>query len=163
MKKILILIPEHFRKRRKPRPSIRPCSHPNSRLWPNPHSALAGWKGFLQADAYQGYNALYAGDIVEAACWAHTRRKYLEAEKSDRRATGVLGLIQNLYRVEKHIKGVCSRLGWSFDSPGEDGDKAEEFRRRRRAKKSIPISPPPSGMGLTRGDTCVTYLTGFRA
>ena len=30
----------------------------------HPHGALAGWKGFLQADAYQGYNALDGGDIV---------------------------------------------------------------------------------------------------
>jgi hypothetical protein len=40
---------------------------------------LADWSGVMQADAFSGYNALYAEDrrpapIVEAACWAH----YLE-------------------------------------------------------------------------------------
>ena len=105
----------------------------------HPHGVLAGWKGFLQADAYQGYNALYGGDIVEVACWAHARRKFVEAEKSDRRAATMLCLVQKLYRVEKRIKSVCARMGWSLDSPGEDGDKAEEFRRRRREKQSIPI------------------------
>ena len=122
----------------------------------HPHGALAGWKGFLQADAYQGYNALYGGDIVEVACWAHARRKFVEAEKSDRRAAGMLGLVQKLYRVEKRIKSVCSRLKWSFDSPGEDGDKAEEFRRRRRAKQSIPIL---SSIGdWLHGPECSTAL-----
>lgn len=105
----------------------------------HPHGVLSGWKGFLQADAYQGYNALYHGDIVEVACWAHARRKFVEAEKSDRRATGMLGLVQKLYRVESRVKSVCKRLGWSFESSGADGGKAEEFRRRRREKQSIPI------------------------
>ena len=42
---------------------------------------LDGWSGILQADAYSGYNKLYAGDrqsapIREAACWSHGRRKF---------------------------------------------------------------------------------------
>lgn len=42
---------------------------------------LARFHGVLQADAYSGYNALYAEDrpgsaITEAACWAHGRRKF---------------------------------------------------------------------------------------
>jgi hypothetical protein len=122
----------------------------------HPHGVLSGWKGFLQADAYQGYNALYDGDIVEVACWAHARRKFVEAEKSDRRAAGMLALVQRLYRVEKRIKSVCQHLGWSFDSPGKDGDKAEEFRRRRREKQSIPLL---SAIGdWLHGPECSTAL-----
>ena len=42
---------------------------------------LEDWSGILQADAYSGYNKLYAADrqpapILEAACWAHGRRKF---------------------------------------------------------------------------------------
>ena len=42
---------------------------------------LEGWSGVLQADAYSGYNKLYASDrqpapILEAACWSHGRRKF---------------------------------------------------------------------------------------
>jgi len=45
------------------------------------HEHLEGWSGILQADAYSGYNKLYAADrqpapILEAACWAHGRRKF---------------------------------------------------------------------------------------
>lgn len=41
----------------------------------NPLRHLAGFTGVLQADAYAGYDRLFAdGRIVEAACWAH----YLE-------------------------------------------------------------------------------------
>jgi hypothetical protein len=122
----------------------------------HPHGVLSGWKGFLQADAYQGYNALYDGDIVEVACWAHARRKFVEAEKSDRRAARMLALVQKLYRVEKRIKSVCHRLGWSFDSPEKDGDKAGEFRRRRRNKQSLPVL---AAIGdWLRGPECSTAL-----
>jgi transposase len=46
----------------------------------HPARHLAGYAGILQADAYAGFNDLYhparqPGPIVEAACWAHGRRK----------------------------------------------------------------------------------------
>jgi transposase len=42
---------------------------------------LASFAGVLQADAYAGFNRLYAPDrspgaIIEAACWSHARRKF---------------------------------------------------------------------------------------
>ncbi len=44
---------------------------------------LASWAGLMQADAYAGYDRLYAagrrpGLIVEAGCWAHARRKFFD-------------------------------------------------------------------------------------
>ena len=49
----------------------------------HPQAHLANWTGVLQADAYGGYGKLYEGErkpapIVEAACWAHARRKFFE-------------------------------------------------------------------------------------
>src|SRR5258708_4012294 len=49
----------------------------------NPQAHLAAYTGILQADAYAGFNSVYALDrkpglIVEAACWAHGRRKLFE-------------------------------------------------------------------------------------
>ena len=49
----------------------------------HPERHLAGYAGILQADAYAGFNALYAPDrkggaITEAGCWAHARRKLFE-------------------------------------------------------------------------------------
>lgn len=122
----------------------------------HPRNTLSGWKGFLQADAYRGYDALFAGDIVEAACWAHARRKFVEAEKSDKRAAEMLSRIRELYRVEKRIKSVGGRFKWSFDSPGEDGDMAEKFRLRRRRKLAIPILEDIESW--LRGPACSTAL-----
>ncbi len=49
----------------------------------HPQEHLKGYGGILQADAYGGYLQLYAADrspgpILEAACWAHARRKFFE-------------------------------------------------------------------------------------
>jgi hypothetical protein len=49
----------------------------------HPQAHLASWAGILQADAYGGYGELYApdrqpGPILEAACFAHARRKFFE-------------------------------------------------------------------------------------
>jgi transposase len=49
----------------------------------HPEGHLAGYRGILQADAYAGFNGLYAADrqpgpITEAGCWAHARRKFFE-------------------------------------------------------------------------------------
>lgn len=42
----------------------------------HPQTHLKDFTGTLQADAYAGYDALYAeGRITEAGCWAHARRK----------------------------------------------------------------------------------------
>ena len=64
---------------------------------------LGKWRGFLQADAYAGYDKLYArGDVKEVACWAHTRRKYFDAQESDpARSVWMLEMIRRLYVVEK--------------------------------------------------------------
>jgi hypothetical protein len=49
----------------------------------HPEQHLASYAGLMQADAYAGFNRLYEanrkpGPIVEAACWAHARRKFFD-------------------------------------------------------------------------------------
>lgn len=76
-----------------------------------PLAWLGSWKGFLQADAYAGYDKLYTrGDgskasAVEVACWAHTRRKFFDAQESDpARALWMLEMIRRLYAVEAEAR-----------------------------------------------------------
>src|SRR5260370_42220886 len=49
----------------------------------HPEAHLASWAGLMQADAYAGYDPLHVagrqpGPIVEAAFWAHARRKVFD-------------------------------------------------------------------------------------
>lgn len=82
-----------------------------SRKRDGPESFLKGYRGYLQADAFAGYNRICAGgDVTEVACWAHARRKFFDAQVTyGREARRVLSLIGRLYTVERRAK----RLGVS--------------------------------------------------
>jgi transposase len=73
-----------------------------------PLAFLRDFRGYLQADAYAGYDALYAtGRVIEVGCWAHARRYFWEAKATDApRALTALGFIQALYRVEAAAKAL---------------------------------------------------------
>jgi transposase len=71
---------------------------------------LHDFRGYLQADAYAGYDALYAaGRVIEVGCWAHARRYFWDAKPADEaRALLALGFIQQLYQVESEGKDLAS-------------------------------------------------------
>jgi transposase len=61
--------------------------------------------GYLQSDAYSGYDAIHARGIVEVGCWSHARRKFYDARTSDpERAHAALAWISRLYEVERHAR-----------------------------------------------------------
>jgi transposase len=73
-----------------------------------PAAHLKGFSGFLQADAYAGYDRLYEGGrIVEVGCWAHARRKVFDVFASTRSpiAEEALAWIKRLYAIEARIRG----------------------------------------------------------
>jgi transposase len=72
-----------------------------------PADHLARFQGFLQADAYPGFDKLYGERIVEVACWAHARRKIFDVHQSTKSpvAADALKKIAELYRVETTIRG----------------------------------------------------------
>ena len=63
---------------------------------------LTDFRGYLQCDAYAGYHELFQqGVVVEVGCWAHVRRKFVEAEKtSPALAHEAVARIRHLYAVE---------------------------------------------------------------
>ena len=69
-----------------------------------PAKFLKDYRGFLQADAYGGYDGIFLGSdgkIIEVACWAHARRKFYDARSNaPREANQVLEWIRQLYDVE---------------------------------------------------------------
>jgi transposase len=74
----------------------------------HPAKHLNNYKGILQADGYAGFNQLYEkGAIVEAACWAHVRRKFHDLYQAHRSpiAKEALERIAQLYGIEKDIRG----------------------------------------------------------
>ncbi len=88
-----------------------------------PETFLTTFAGDLQADAYTGYDALYAtGRMREIGCWGHARRGLVEALTNDIRAALMVALIQQVYEVEH--RGV---------------DLDPDARRALRHAESIPL------------------------
>src|ERR1700722_10560541 len=74
----------------------------------HPAKHLQSYTGILQADGYAGFNQLYeTGRIVEAACWAHVRRKFHDLYQAHRSpiAKEALERIAQLYGIEQEIRG----------------------------------------------------------
>jgi transposase len=79
----------------------------------HPQRQLAKYTGIMQVDAYSGYNALYAdgrkpGPIVEAACWAHGRRKLYELARLAKMPIAIEAVrrIDELFAIEREINGL---------------------------------------------------------
>jgi transposase len=76
-----------------------------------PAAFLKDYRGYLQADAFNGYDGIYLeseGRIIEVGCWAHARRKFHECRRLDSvRMETALAWIGKLYAVEKDLRERC--------------------------------------------------------
>ena len=103
----------YLRDNRRWRPGDKPAAlfrYSPDRKGEHPREHLRTFTGFLQADAYAGFDQLYAAGrhpepITAVACWAHARRKLHDVHKADEASAAVEGLrlIQALYEVERGI------------------------------------------------------------
>ena len=79
----------------------------------HPRKHLSNFTGILQADGYAGFHYLYeGGKIVEAACWAHVRRKFydIHAATGSAIAGEAVERIGLLYDIEREIRGKPASL-----------------------------------------------------
>jgi transposase len=97
-------------------------SHDRSKQ--RPLDFLAGFKGYVHADAYSGYDELFRREsIIEVGCWVHARRKFDEATSSrPKEATEIMARIAKLYKVETE----CADL-----------NDVERFRYREQCSRPI--------------------------
>jgi len=91
----------------------------------HPAAHLANFRGVLHADGYAGFNAIFEkGDVTEAACWAHVRRKFFDEYETKQApaAKETLDRIGALYGIEEEARG-----------------KPPDERRRLRQERSKPL------------------------
>ena len=151
----------------------------------HPQRHLARWSGILQADAYGGYDALYAagrspGPIRQALCWSHGRRKLFEladiAEAARRRARGKTAVISPmaleavqrmdaLFDLERGINGhtAAERLAIRQELSAPCLAELEGWMREQRAKLSRhdPVAKALDYM-LTRWNAFTGFLEDGR-
>ncbi|WP_406699172.1 IS66 family transposase [Singulisphaera sp. Ch08] len=97
---------------------------------------FSGFRGYLQADAFSGYDGIYAGgNVVEVGCNAHARRKFVEAQKTDlTRASTALAYYRQLYAIEKQIKAELAKLPEDANEPTRAA-----IRLRVRQERAVPV------------------------
>lgn len=95
-----------------------------SRKRDGPQHFLKDFQGYLQADAYGGYDGIYhGGQVYEVACWAHARRKWFDVKTLDPvRAHHALATVGRLYKIEDELK-----------------DATTDERRDARQARALPI------------------------
>jgi transposase len=104
-----------------------------------PEKFLAGYRGYLQADALAQYEGLYGDDKVQhVCCWAHARRKFVAAlEGGDGRAQPAVDWIGRLYATERKLPTLLA----PSDDPAlqEQRRQREELRQRQRQQQAQPV------------------------
>lgn len=105
-------------------PPYRVYNFRTDRVHNNAVEILLGYTGVLHSDKYGAYEALAnKKQFIWCPCWAHIRRKFIEAESGDPELRKlVLRLIRYLYMLE--------RVAWA---------RSEEERLRIRREKEVPI------------------------
>jgi transposase len=111
----------------------------------HPETHLADYSGLMQADAYAGFNGLYVvgrkpGPIIEAACWAHGRRKLFELADLQKAPIAIEAVrrIDELFAIEREIVGLPrdQRLAVRAQRSKALIDELERWMHQERRKLS---------------------------
>lgn len=149
----------------------------------HPERHLDGFTGILQADAYAGYNRLYAPNrlpapVGEALCWAHARRKFFELAdiasnaRRGRRAPPISPLaleavrrIDAIFDIERAVNGLgaADRLAarQEHSVPLVAGLKSWMDAERTRLSRHAPVAKAMDYM-LTRWEGFTRFLEDGR-
>jgi transposase len=72
-----------------------------------PREFLAGFEGILQTDGYAAYEQVGGPGLVQAACWAHVRRKFYEAAQlagEDGLAARIVARVDELFALDSEAR-----------------------------------------------------------
>ena len=114
-----------------------------------PKKFLGKWEGILQTDGYRAYDNIGGPKMVHVGCWAHARRKFVDAVKvnpQDAAAVKMVTRMDALFLVDRHARqqqlGVEERLALRREHAES---WAEEIRRECVALSMTTL--PKSALG----------------
>lgn len=120
---------------------------------------VADFKGMLQSDGYEAYDAHAANhpEVIRVGCWAHARRKFVEAQGEDPKAVRVaLKLIGRLYRLERAWDAADAEANRARDALERARLRTIHFDRSLRWLHALALAlrsrhRPKSGLGQAAG------------
>lgn len=160
-------------------PPVALFRYSRDRSGEHPEAHLGVWAGVLQADAYAGYNRLYAPTrtpkpVTDSLCWAHARRKFFEladiaasarrgksAQEISPLALEAVTRIDHVFDIEREIAGLPAdqRLAIRQERAKPLVEALEARMRAHRAamSKHVPVAKAMNYM-LTRWDGFTRFL-----
>ena len=92
-----------------------------------PNKFLGNWEGILQTDGYQAYDGIGGPKLVHVGCWAHARRKFVDAvkvNKEDAAAVSMVLRMDALFLVDR-------------DARNQEMNGAERLAHRRELSQAF--------------------------
>ncbi len=114
-----------------------------------PRKFLGQWEGILQTDGYQAYDNIGGPKLVHVGCWAHARRKFVDAVKvnpQDAAAVAMVTRMDALFLVDRHGREQQSSAEQRLALRREHAESwAEEIRKECLALSKTAL--PKSALG----------------
>jgi transposase len=120
-----------------------------------PQKFLGAWEGILQTDGYQVYDGVGGPKLVHVGCWAHARRKFVDAVKVNREDADALRMVMRmdaLFLVDRDARQKQMTVEERLASRRQHAEEwAEEIRQE--CVKLRPSVLPKSALGQAVGYT----------
>jgi transposase len=114
-----------------------------------PQKFLGQWEGILQTDGYQAYDNIGGPKLVHVGCWAHARRKFVDAVKVNREDGAAIQMVLRmdaLFLVDRHARQKQMSVEQRLAARREHAESwAEEIRQE--CAKLAPTVLPKSALG----------------
>jgi transposase len=114
-----------------------------------PAKFLQGWRGILQTDGYQAYDHIGGPGLLPVGCWAHARRKFVDAVKvnpQDAAAIAMVTRMDALFLIDRDAREKNMTAGERFALRREHALAwAEEIHREGLRLRSVSL--PKSALG----------------
>jgi transposase len=120
-----------------------------------PQKFLGKWEGILQTDGYQAYDGMGGPKLVHVGCWAHARRKFVDAVKVNRDDAAAIQMVTRmdaLFLVDRDARARQMTIEERLASRRQHAEVwAEEIREE--CAKLAPTVLPKSALGRAVGYT----------
>jgi len=114
-----------------------------------PQKFLGQWEGILQTDGYQGYDGVGGPKLIHVGCWAHARRKFVDAVKVNRDDSAAIQMVirmDALFLVDRHARVKQMTTEERLAVRREHAEIwAEEIRQE--CARLLPTALPKSALG----------------
>jgi len=109
-----------------------------------PQKFLGQWEGILQTDGYQAYDGIGGPKLVHVGCWAHARRKFVDAVKVNRDDAAAVQMVMRmdaLFLVDRHAREKQMTVEERLAARREHAEVWAEEIRQECAKLALTVLP----------------------